>query len=56
MYRRKFFKIVTSTVAVAAVPSTLISAALVSKVDKPQPIEEHPVERMRISSDGSILF
>ena len=61
MNRRKFFKIATSTVAVAAVPTTLISAALVSKVEKPQPIEtqpieDHPVERMRISSDGSLSF
>jgi hypothetical protein len=56
MNRRKFFKIATSTVAVAAVPTTLFSAALMTKVEKPQPIEDHPVERMRMSSDGSLSF
>ena len=61
MNRRKFFKLASSTVAVAAVPTTLISAALKPRVEQlqpiePQPIDEHPVERMRISSDGSISF
>ena len=67
MNRRKFFKLATTSVAAASIPSALVSAILIPDKQPEKLTLSHShypdtfigcsgVERMRIMADGSVVF